>query len=245
VLGVKARAIVGHALFVAFLGWLYGGDLVRFVQAQRSPVSALPVVPSIGLALLGLVATIALAVTVVLSVVQQRPASWRGRRLALLGAATLVLVDLGLIASRRTPIAVEESLALAVQGFAEAASEASAPEVVARDPQLLEGLLTTSPVPLFVGGERVPRWRLEVRERCAGPATEVGRATPGTLVYCVASDYRRAWVTLVATAGAQPFGEAAIVGADGPWLGDVHGLEPEPRDEEPPVWPSPTPEDAP
>jgi hypothetical protein len=187
---------------------------------------------------------LALALTVVLTVVQRRPASWRVRRLALLGAVTLVLFDFGFIASRRTPVTVEAGLVGAVQGLAEAASQASGPEGVVRDPRLLEDLLSRGQVPLFVKGERVPRWQLEVRERCAGPASEVGRATPGTLVYCVAGDSRSAWVTVVATRDAQPFGEPAVAGVEGPWLGLVKAAERPPQAEQP-VWAPPTPEDEP
>jgi hypothetical protein len=102
-------------------------------------------------------------------------------------------------------------------------------------------------VPYFVHGERVPEWKLELRERCAGPAVEAGEAQVGTIIYCVSVDRKQAWVTLVGAPLGQVFGPRGIVSTEPAWVGQVHVTAPEPppeRDEptEQPVWGAPTPD---
>ncbi|MFZ5438799.1 MAG: hypothetical protein ACOZQL_02260 [Myxococcota bacterium] len=238
------RSIALQAILVAFMAWLYGGDLLRAVRAATSSVALLTVAPSLELSVIGLLVTGALGVTLGLTALRKQPSRWRARRLALVGAATLLLVDFGALANRHPPMTAVESLALTLHAFADEASAASGPESVAREPEALRALLARAPAPpLFVGGEKLAAWKLEVRERCAGPASDVGTATPGTFVYCVSADRHRAWVTVVATREAQTFGAPAVVGVEPPWVAEVAAAAPDEGERKPerPVWEGPTP----
>jgi hypothetical protein len=122
--------------------------------------------------------------------------------------------------------------------------------VVLRDPGALQQLVAQlgSEVPFFVKGERVPAWKVEVRERCPGPASDAGSASVGTLIYCVSTDRALAWVTVVGTPFGQVFGERAVISTEGLWVGEVHlapeqppeEADPRPDPQDPPVWGVPT-----
>lgn len=239
------RSIVLQALLVAFMAWLYGGDLVRLARLLSAKVAVMTAQPSLALSVVGLLVTGALGASVAISALRNHPARWRVRRLSLVAAATLLLVDLGVLANRRTPMTVEESLVLTLHALAEDARAASGTAVVLRDPQELRALVARAPAPpLFVDGEKLAGWKLELRERCGGPAAEAGSAGPGTFLYCVSEDRSRAWVTVVATRDAQTFGSPAVIGTEAPWVAVV---TPRPPDEpsEPSVWEPPTPDEGP
>lgn len=218
-------------LVVAML-WLYAGDLVLFVQAQGAKVAAVSHVPSLVLSLVGLSIALGYAATLLPRF------EGRSRRLALAIALGLLFVDLTFIASRRVAISPRVRFFEVIQGFAQEASRASAPEGVVRDPRVLRELLPRGPIPMAIDGVPLKEWKLEVREGCSGPATDVRGATAGTVLYCVASNHQRAWVTLVATAEGQRFGDAALVGSSPEWIGQVsYEAENEVEDEgQRPVW---------
>jgi hypothetical protein len=237
-------ATVAKGLLLVFLGWLYGGDVVRWGQAQVSEVTALSELPRLWLGLLGSAVTIGGAAVLVLA--RQKPASWQPARLFTISALALLFLDFVVLNSRRSPLSSEEQGLLAVQHIADSASAESAPEGVLRDPSVLNSFLKElGAVPFFVKGERVEAWHLELRERCAGPDGEAGSAAPGTLIYCVASNRKQAWVTLVGTPNGEVFGKRAVVSTQDGWVGTVHvpTAEPaEPQEELPPepVWGAPT-----
>lgn len=240
---------VRSALLV-FLGWLYGGDLARWAQARSAEVAALAELPKLWLCLLGVGVTLAGAGVLAMAVVTKKPSSWPPLRLLTIGAVSLLFFDFVVLSSRRSPISPEDRMQLAIHSLADGAGGAAGPEAVPRDPALLESFLDgLGPVPFFLQGERVPAWKLELRERCAGPAAEPGQAPVGTLIYCVAIDRKQAWVTLVGTASGQAFGPRAIVSLKEGWVGEVHvvpaepAAAPEPTDES--VWDQPTPDEAP
>lgn len=241
---MKALSIALRVLLLAFLGWLYGGDVVRWLQAQGAEVTALSDLPRLWLGLLGTAVTVAGAVVLVQG--RAQPASWKPKRLFTIGVLGLIFFDFVVLNSRRSPLTAEEQSVLAVQSVAEAANRMSAPEGVIRDPSLLQSFLSElGPVPFFVKGERVPAWKLELRERCQGPAADAREAEVGTVIYCVAPDRQRAWVTLVGTPLGQVFGPRAVVSTQQGFVGQVHAAPPEvdPSEEEqdPPVWDAPTP----
>ena len=239
----KILGIVARASLLAFLGWLYGGDVWRWVQAQSAEVTALAELPRLWLGLLGCAVTLGGAAVLVMS--GQKPAHWKPSRLFTIAALSLLFLDFVVLNSRRSPLSSEEQTLLAVQSFAEQASRASAVEAVPRDPALLisflEGLGT---VPFFVDGDRVSSWKLEMRERCAGPAVDPGQAAVGTVIYCVASNRQHAWVTLVGLPIGQVFGARGMVATKDGWVGEVHVAQPESELEgepsEHPVWGGPT-----
>ncbi len=241
---MKPAGVIARVFLLLFLAWLYGGDVLRWGQAQTAEVTALAELPRLWLGLLG--SAVALGGAVVLVMARRKPSSWKPLRLLSIAALGLLFLDFVVLNSRRSPLSSEEQTLLAVQSFAEQVNRASAAEAVPRDPVLLASFLESlGSVPFFVGGERVTAWKVELRERCAGPAVDPGQAAVGTLIYCVASDRQQAWVTLVGTPLGQVFGARGMVAKENGWVGEVHVAPPEPeaQDEnfDEPVWGGPTP----
>jgi hypothetical protein len=247
-------SLILRALLLLFMGWLYGGDVIRWVQAQSAEVTALAELPRLWLGLLGTAVTIGGVVVLVQS--RTRPPTWKGLRLLTIAALSVLFLDFVVLNSRRTPLTTNEQAAMAVQFVAESAEQQSGTKVVLRDPNALHEIAAQlGEVPYFVKGERVPSWKVELRERCSGPADDAGSAEVGTLIYCVANDRALAWVTLVGTPFGQVFGPRGVVSTKGVWVGEVH-LAPAPPPEEdpdadpdldfggppqdPPVWGGPT-----
>lgn len=239
---MKPAAVAVRAGLLLFVGWLYGGDVLRWGQAQGAEVTALNELPRLWLGLLG--CAVALGGAVVLGLSRKQAAGWKPLRLLTIALLSLLFLDFVVLNSRASPLSTDEQALLAAQYFAEAANREAGTEAVPRDPTLLASFLVgLGTVPYFVKGERVPGWKVELRERCAGPATDAGEAPVGTVVYCVASDRQQAWVTIVGAPQGQAFGPRAIVSTQDGWVGQVH-VSPPPEPEEPPpeqpVWGAPT-----
>ncbi len=242
----RPGALIAKLLFAAFLLWLYGGDLVRWLRAQVADVTVMNHLPSLPLALVGSFVAMGFGYVVLASAFTAQPANWRPRRIATIAAVSLLFFDFLVLSSRRPMVPPVEVLIASINTVAEAAGQASSTQSVARDPSILEEALAPfRDVPLFVKGERVSGWKVQLRESCSGPATELQTATPGTLIYCVSSDRQRAWVTLVATVNGATFGAPGIAGTDGVWVGTVGVARPRAEQPGPPVWQAPTPDDEP
>lgn len=247
---MKRAPLIVRALLLLFMGWLYGGDVIRWVEAQRAEVSALDELPRLWLGLLG--SAVTLGGVWVLVQARKQPPTWRGSRLLTIAALGVLFLDFVVLNSRRTPLTSTEQAVIAVQYLAEAASRESGTDVVLRDPGALQAIAAQlGQVPFFVKGERVPSWNVELRERCAGPAGDAGSARVGTLIYCVSADRALAWVTLVGTPFGEVFGPRGVISTEGPWVGEVHvapeqqpEVDPEMNpSEQPPVWGGPTQEE--
>lgn len=236
----KHVGTIASALYAAFMLWLYGGDVVRWARLQSSAVTVMNDAPSLPLGIVGVVVALAFIVVLVRKQLLPAPiAKW-----VPVLAVLVLFFDLIVVSSRRNVIYAEEMLVGAASTIAQVANEASGAEVVARDPLLFEEAVAPyTDVPLFVKGERVPKWKVQLREGCSGPAADVRDATPGTIVYCVSSDRRQAWVNVVATADGSTFGDVAMVGVSDRWVSHVRVSEPRraPPPQEP-VWEAPTPE---
>lgn len=248
---MKRGALIARVLLLLFMGWLYGGDVLRWVQAQSAEVTALVELPRLWLGLLG--STVVLGGVVVLVQARKQPPTWRGLRLLTIGALCVLFLDFVVLNSRRSPLTTNEQAVMAVQFLAESASRESGTSVVLRDPSALHSMVSQlGEVPFFVKGERVPAWNVELRERCAGPASDARDAPVGTLIYCVSNDRALAWVTIVGTPFGQVFGPRGVISTQGPWVGEVHLVPPEqPEASDPgseldgpppdgPVWGEPT-----
>ncbi len=221
-------------LFAGFLGWLYGGDLLRFARAQGAPVTVMNELPSLPLSLVGVAVALTFGSTLVLK--GRRGPGWGPWKAAVLAAVGLIFFDFVVLSSRRSLGSAEGALVEAVFTVSGALNDRATTAQVPRDARGLEALLgRLGPVPLFVEGTRVARWQVASRGTCAGPSAEVAGAAPGTLLYCTAADGRRGWVTLVATAGAQTFGEPAVVSVAELWVGEV-SLAAEPPSADEPTW---------
>lgn len=246
---LRAGQVVVRAVLLVFFAWLYGGDLARLVQARSAEVAALSSLPHLGLSLAGVLVVLFGLGVLGVSLAQRRPARWAPQRALTIALVSVVFFDLVVLSSRRDLLSAEHRAQRAIATLAQRASERSGTEVVLRDPGTLQALAAElGPVPYFVKGARVPGWQVELRERCPGPAADVRGAAVGTLLYCVSSDRRQAWVSLVGTTAGEVFGPRALVGTSPEWVGTVH-LAPAPPPEEepgepgPPVWAPPTPGD--
>ncbi len=248
----RAIAVVVRLLALGFFAWLYGGDLVRRAQAQSAEVAALSELPHLGLALAGVLVALGGFGVLGVALAQRRPARWAPLRLLSSALVALALLDFVVLSSKKGLLTVDEQGQLAIDALAQAASDNSGVEAVLRDPAMLGAMAADlGAAPYFERGEPVGPWRVEVRERCAGPADDAREARPGTLIYCVAADFKHAWVTLVATRAGQVFGARQVVGTAPGWVGEVQVARPPERDSEEafppeqPVWDSPTPEAGP
>jgi hypothetical protein len=129
---------------------------------------------------------------------------------------------------------------LALATLSESAADHASHEAVPDDPRLLASFITNlKPIPLFMHGERVPAWTVDVRKGCAGPAQDAAGKGPGTLIYCLAADGKTAWLTVVAVPLGQAFGPAAVVSNEDPWVQEVHVAGASPAADEPDVNPAP------
>lgn len=210
------------ALFAVFLLWLYGGDVVRWGRLQAAPVAVMNDAPLLPLGLFGTVVACALLAALSTRLTKKALLPPRVAKWVPVVAVLLPLIDFVVISSRSSFVQPEELLIGAANSVAQAAAENSGTQVVARDPAVLEAAVAPfTDVPIFVKGERVPNWKVQLREGCSGPAADARDATPGTIVYCVSVDRRQAWVNVVATAAGHTFGEVAMSGLEAPWVAAV------------------------
>ncbi|MBL8914574.1 MAG: hypothetical protein JNM17_27975 [Archangium sp.] len=232
-----------RAAIAVFLVWLYAGDLVRFIKVQSAPVALINAVPSLALSLIGTALAFAFTAIVLLDVGGRLQPDWRPRSLVHAAVAALVFIDFSIISSRLTPILPEVRVAAVIQGLADAASEAATLDQIPTDRRAFEEWARESggPAPLFKEGNAVGTWHVEVRENCIGPAEFAGNSPAGTLIYCVAPNRRRAWITAVAIPLGKRFGQADIISTQGAFVGDVEVISEPRRRNEQPVWDPPTP----
>lgn len=248
---LKPLGLALRALVLLFALWLYGGDLIRWIRAQSAPVSAFNELPSLALSVLGAACALGGAVVLAIAVAQRKAASWRVLQLLTLSLVSLFFFDFVLLSASRSPLTPPERLLSALQGATDGIQALAVPQGVPRDPALLAEVVDElGAVPLFERGVRVPRWTVELRERCTGPALDTGASGPGTFLYCVSVDRRRAWLTVVGLAPGEVFSEKATAIAGDGWVGEVQAPPERERPSEPrappeqPVWGVPT-DDAP
>lgn len=220
------RSTVVTALLSSFGLWLYGGDLIRWTLISRAPFAVAAGYPSLVFGGLGAALALASWGALVLDLVRRRAPS-PAHRFARASMVALLAFDFGVRSTVWSEGTAEDALLAAVHTVAREAAEASTGEMVTSDPTVVHGWLEQlGPVPLFEHGVRVADWKIEVRERCGGPATEPGSALPGTLIYCVSDDRHRAWVSLVAAKEGDRFGPVAVVGAESPWVAEIDAEPP-------------------
>lgn len=224
---MRRKLLLGaRLLLMAFMSWLYGGDLLRWWRAQSSEVAALGELPSLWLSLLGTVLALCGWMLLIASVFLEKASPRRPLRGVTLGAVGLLLFDFLVLASPGAPT-TEDRLLQALQSFALSAGQQASTRGVPRETTLLKSFLQElGPVPLFVRGQRVEGWEVEVREGCTGPAIDPAQSRAGTLLYCVAGDGQRAWITLVGTSLTPGFGPRGIVSLERGWVAEVYAAQP-------------------
>lgn len=255
---LPAPALAMHGLLLALLAVFYGGDLVRYVRATGADVAWMASLPSLALSLVGVATLLFAGGLLGVGLATGKDASWRGYRLGPIAGVVLFFFDFAVLSSVRSPTTGEERALFAVVALADGASQHASHTAVPDDPKLLASFVDDlGEVPFFVKGERVPKWTVDVRTGCKGPAGDAAGKGVGTLVYCLADDRKQAWVTLVGLAAGESFGSAAaVVSTEEPWMQPVTLAPPEPTPEpdEPgrpelgagplgDVWQVPTPDD--
>jgi hypothetical protein len=226
------KTLLGNALSLAALAWIYGGDLSDALRARGAEVSALTALPSpVGPAVVLALAAIATAV-VIGGLARGRGEGFKGYRLLPILLVGSLFVDL-VLAESRVPLASLDIASMSLQRFHQLAQALATEQAVPDDPRVLQPLLEElGRPPYLVHGEPVEAYALQVRKDCEGPVREAPGVRPGTLLYCVAPERKGAWVTLVGLPAERRFGEPAVLSAGGePRFLLVRPL---PRDEEPP-----------
>ena len=254
---LPAPALAMHGLLLVLLAVFYGGDLVRYVRAMGADVAWMASLPSLGLALAGVATLLFAGGLLGVGFATGKDAAWRGYRLGPIAGVMLFFFDFAVLSSVRPPASGEDRALFAVVALADGASQHASHTAVPDDPKLLASFVDElGDVPFFVKGQRVPKWTVDVRTGCKGPAADAAGQGAGTLVYCLADDRKHAWVTLVGLAPGESFGAPRVVSTEEPWRQDVTlpPPEPVPEPEEPgppelgsgplgDVWQVPTPDD--
>ncbi|MBZ4419590.1 hypothetical protein [Myxococcus sp. RHSTA-1-4] len=209
------KTLLGNALSLAALAWIYGGDLSDALRARSAEVSALtslpsPVGPAVVLALAA-----ALTAVVVAALVRRKGEGFKGYRLLPILLVGSLFVDL-VLAESRVPLASLDIASMSLQRFHQLAQEQATEQAVPDDPRVLQPLLEQlGRPPYLVRGQPVEAYTLQVRKDCEGPVREAPGVRPGTLLYCVAPERKGAWVTLVGLPAEQRFGAPAVLSAGG------------------------------
>jgi hypothetical protein len=238
---LPASALAMQGLLLVLLGVFYVGDLVRYVRASAAEAAWMASLPSLGLSLAGIATLLLAAGLLAVGLATGKDAAWRGYRLGPIAGVALFFFDFAVLSSMRSPLSGEERALLAVMALADGAAEHASHTAVPDDPRLLASFVDDlGEVPFFVKGERVPRWTIDVRTGCTGPAADVAGKGVGTLVYCLAADRKHAWVTLVGLSPGESFGAPRVVSTEAPWMQEVTLAPPEPEtDPEAPGRPEP------
>ena len=229
-----------RASIVAFFGVtlfaFYAHDAWLWYSVQQAPVSAMLEPPNVvfavvatGLMLVGL-------------------ARWRKPKLLTALIIAVLATDLIVLSSTRSPLSTEVRAKAALQVMTEGAQALATTKAVPDTAADLEPALPLlGPVPWLVHGERPAQWQLELHFGCSGPLAKADGAPVGTVLYCVAPERRRAWVTLVGLPLGTERGEAGVVSMAPDWVGEVslarEDAEPPDPAEAPDVDVEPTPAD--
>lgn len=209
------KTLLANGLCLSTLAWLYGGDLWDALRARTAEVSAFLAPPRLVWPALVLAATgVALGI-VLWGLVRGRVEGFKGYRLLPILLVSALFFDL-VLAEGDVPLLPEDVASLVLDQFQEKAAALAQGKTVASDPAVLRPLLDElAPPPYLVRGERVPAWSLQVREQCQGPVLEAPGLAVGTVVYCVAPNGEKAWVTLVGLPAGERFGLPTVFSVAG------------------------------
>lgn len=209
------KTLLGNAACLLALVWLYGGDLLDASRARSAEVSAFLAPPPVVWPAVVLAASAGVLGALLWGLVRGRGEDFKGYRLLPILLLCALFVDLAR-AENQLPLRSEEAAALALRQFADGAEALSGGRTVPTDPAVLRPLLAElEPPPYLVRGERAAAWSLQVRQRCEGPVQEAPGLAVGTLIYCVAPDLQKAWVSLVALPAGERFGLPSVLSGDG------------------------------
>lgn len=221
--GVPRNRLWLNAAALLLLVWLFGGDLLDGLRAKGAPAAALQQPPNVVFATAALLVGFATAGVTVWGARKGKDDTFRGYRLLPIATSVLVFVDLFVLADERPPFQSHEVTAAAMGHVEERASYLGETGRVPTTREQLEPILVElGQPPYLVFGKVLPAWTLEVRTGCEGPAEAVEGRPVGTIVYCVAGDASRAWITAVGLPWNRRFGDPEwVTGPRGPLVGVV------------------------
>jgi len=209
------KTLLGNALSLIAIAWIYGGDLYDAVRARSADVSAFVALPSLERPALVLVVAALAALVGVVGLFQGKEEGFKGYRLLPIVLVGALFVDL-VLSESRTPLTSTDMASMALKRFHQLAQERTSALEVPDDPRLLQPMLEElGRPPYLVRGEPLQAYALQVRKDCDGPVREAPGVRPGTLIYCVAPERLGAWITVVGLPAEERFGAPAIVSVAG------------------------------
>jgi len=207
--------LLGNALSLLLIAWIYGGDLSDAVRARGADVAAFMALPSLERPAVVLVVAALAAVVAVAGLLQGKAEGFKGYRLLPIVLVGALFMDL-VLSEGHTPLTSTDISSMALQRFHQLAQERTSQLEVPDDPRILQPMLEElGRPPYLVQGEQLQAYTLQVRKDCDGPVREAPGLRPGTLIYCVAPERLGAWVTVVGLPAEERFGPPAIVSVGG------------------------------
>jgi len=189
-------------MLAGVIGYLAASRLALRAGALSALASALRAIPPAGFWIPVAVITGPLAVVAIVFAIRRGDA--RPVRVFYVLSALVLFAEVFVLPSLHyspmltADFTVESAMRVAAMRLSSNAKGNRLPGDDATAKEAIEGL---PPPPYRAAGNRLPGWRIAVRHGCTGPATEVRGLPVGTLVYCVAPDLRRGWLTEVGTGG--------------------------------------------
>lgn len=211
-MNVSRGTIIVHVVFGLLLGWLYGGDLLDAVRIPAAEVSAVTERPSVPFASIVLIASAASLGIAIWGVRKGRGSDFKGFRLLPIVGVVALFVDLFLISPGKLPLSTSDQLRFVLEEFRVSIERKSSPQGVVTDEGLLRGELARfGKPPLLVRGEPLTTYAVQVRHGCDGPVADAPGVQAGTVIYCIAPDRKRAWITAVALPVGEKFGAPTVL----------------------------------
>jgi len=216
----RQTLLLNLACLLALL-WLYGGDLWDGIRARSAEVSAFLAPPPVLWPAVVLAATLVVLGVGVWGMATDRAEGFKGYRLLPILLVCALFLDL-VLAENRVPLDTEAVASLSLGQFQQKAQALVRNGKVPADPDILRPAVEElGQPPYLVRGERVRAWSLQVRRDCSGPVAQAPGIEVGTLLYCVASEGDRAWVSLVGLPAGSRFGMPAVYSTEGKPYGVV------------------------
>jgi hypothetical protein len=211
----SSGVFLASAASFSVLWFLHGTEVLDHFRLQRAEVAALVAPPRLWLSLpVLLLALVAVGVYGWASR-RRRPPGFPGYRLLPILLVVTVFADFLVLSESAVPVSSADQTAITL-AVLQRGLFAGTRGTVPTDPDKLRTLVQgLGPPPYHVRGQRPSHWNLQVRSGCEGPVGEAPGTEPLTIIYCVSSDRRLAWITVLSLPAEQKFGPAAMFSRGG------------------------------
>jgi hypothetical protein len=225
-----------NAALGALLLWLYGGDVLDATRATSNEVAALSSMPLLPFAFAAIAGAVAGLGLTGFGAATKRDKTWRGYRVMPIVAVVVLFLDLFVLSATKSPFSSNARTLAAADLFEQRALQLSTVTAVPSDERALQpAVQSLGPVPWLVKGENLAEWQLKMVYGCTGPQLDVAGLRAGTIVYCVDTGRKEAWLTYVGLPFEQRFGPAQLVTQGGtPLVGRVRTAPPAEANDSPP-----------